>query len=719
MKHRYTYIFLFLFLSIGNFCKAADPTLDSLSKVYSVAKNDTSRVWTLLNMVDVLYRQNIDSAKKTLVKSLQINDKLLQHDSLYPVNKQYTAKLVYFEAEACGGLGYLYFVTDDPDKGLRFEKRALDLFRTIDKKKDLGQAYNNMGYMNNEKGDLYTAIHYYDTALTLRKEIKDSDGIATIINSLGYAYQQLDDTARAIQYFKEALDIRIKIHDKIGIATTLNNLATIKSQAGKITDAISYYKQALEYAKQAKSKAKYALLTDNLASCYEKIGQLDTAFAYANRSLKAYTELNDKEGVAYAMSYIGVIYTQKNKTDSAKRYFDKAFVIANQLKYKALTARLADYSGRLYKSLGDYKKAYEMYVLYKETTDSLNNKKAEKEALRTQLKYDYQKKEIEQQEKQKQEELAHNEELKRQHIIIAAISLGILFLAGFMFVLASRLKIIRRQKVVIERQKLIVEEKNKDMTDSIQYASRIQQTILPETAHVKELFPDSFVLWKPKDIVSGDFYWISNTKGLRYILTADCTGHGVPGALMSMVGAELFNEAVKIKGLTKPSEVLTDVRTGIISALRQKGNMGEQKDGMDASLCVFEKPSTDGSVTMHFAGANNPLWIVRKNNEVGSFEEIAANKLPIGIHGDILSPFTERSIELHKGDIVYLFSDGYADQFGGPKGKKFKYSQLRELLIGFSNTPLDEQSKKLEKTFQDWKGELEQVDDVLIIGIRI
>jgi len=258
---------------------------------------------------------------------------------------------------------------------------------------------------------------------------------------------------------------------------------------------------------------------------------------------------------------------------------------------------------------------------------------------------------------------------------------------------------------------LVIEEKNKDIMDSIKYAKRIQDAILPTEKLLKESLDGSFILFKPKDIVSGDFYWVEKKDGKIIVAAVDCTGHGVPGAFMSMIGNALLNEIVKEHGITQPDEILNHLRDGVISALKQKGEEGDTKDGMDIALCTYDL----GSMNLNYAGANNPLYLIR-NNEL--LEE-KPDKQPIGYFLDELTPFTNVNLEIKKGDTIYIFSDGYADQFGGPKGKKFKYRPFKELLLSLQGTPMKEQRDVLDKTIEDWKGELEQIDDICILGVKI
>lgn len=253
-----------------------------------------------------------------------------------------------------------------------------------------------------------------------------------------------------------------------------------------------------------------------------------------------------------------------------------------------------------------------------------------------------------------------------------------------------------------------IEEKNKNILDSINYAFRIQQAILPNHDEIKKAFPDSFVLYKPKDVVSGDFYWFAEKNDKKFIAAVDCTGHGVPGAFMSMIGSALLNEIVNDKKIIFADEILNALREGVIKSMKQTGAEGENKDGMDIALFVLNHNSAE------FSGANNPLWVI-SNNEL---TEIPGDKQPIGIHSKT-GLFTRNTLSFEKNDCIYIFTDGYADQFGGTAGKKFKYKKLKELLLEIHKNPMDEQKQILEQTIETWKGSLEQIDDILIIGIRI
>lgn len=266
-----------------------------------------------------------------------------------------------------------------------------------------------------------------------------------------------------------------------------------------------------------------------------------------------------------------------------------------------------------------------------------------------------------------------------------------------------------RQKEEVERQSRKVVELYKNVTDSIRYAKRLQESILPPEKRIKELLPESFVLYRPKDIVSGDFYWVERVGEKIVFAAVDCTGHGVPGAFMSLVGHNGLNQAIKERGITRPSEVLGDLNR-IAYEMLHKDRDQFMRDGMDMALCTLD-PRT---MEMEYAGANCPLYLIRE----GEVFQYVPDKRPIGGFELNGHSFTDHRIQLKKGDAIYIFSDGYADQFGGIKGKKFLYRRFRELLVRIHQNPMDRQKGLLIEALNEWRGVQEQVDDILVIGMR-
>ena len=302
------------------------------------------------------------------------------------------------------------------------------------------------------------------------------------------------------------------------------------------------------------------------------------------------------------------------------------------------------------------------------------------------------------------------------YVLYILLSIG--FIWGIVTYFSHGLKrIIRERTAEVVKQKEEIEYKNRNITDSINYAKRIQEAILPPQELMRSRFPESFILYRPKDIVAGDFYWFAE-KDRKFIIAAcDCTGHGVPGAFMSLISYSLLNEVLLEKKFTNPATALDAMKKGIIKSLGQTGLEGEQKDGMDMSLVSLEVMLEGNKVNnkLSYAGANNSLYLIRK----GELIELTADKMPIGIYLGIDKPFTNKEMLLEQGDTFYMFSDGYADQFGGAKGKKFTKKRYKELLLSMQHEPMSNQKNILENTMDTWLGELQQIDDVLVMGIRI
>ena len=304
-------------------------------------------------------------------------------------------------------------------------------------------------------------------------------------------------------------------------------------------------------------------------------------------------------------------------------------------------------------------------------------------------------------------------EEQKSIIWLSALFLIIVTILGGLAFRSYRLKnkaniLISKQKEEIEEQHDVLEEQHREITDSINYAKRIQDAILPPLKLVREYMPDSFILYEPKDIIAGDFYWLENVKNLTVFAAADCTGHGVPGAMVSVVCHNAMNRAVREFKLIEPNEILDKTREIVLETFEK--SYEDVRDGMDIALCTINSETKK----LSFSGANNGLYFIRN----GELTQIKPDKQPIGKYDDA-KPFTKHELDLEKGDVLYTFSDGYADQFGGPKGKKFMYKPFRELLLSIHQKPMDEQHDILMKAFEDWRGSMEQVDDVCVIGVRI
>ncbi|MFK7784577.1 MAG: PP2C family protein-serine/threonine phosphatase, partial [Crocinitomicaceae bacterium] len=438
-------------------------------------------------------------------------------------------------------------------------------------------------------------------------------------------------------------------------------------------------------------------------------------------------------------------------------YNKKALVLAQELRHPQIIREASNTLFKIYKNTGRYKESLDMHELFIATRDSIISDENRQETIRQEFSYQYEKRAdslaIEQRKKdeltkaeQQQEEGICRRGNEKKNLVIGFVLGGLILVMIFTFYTIKRLRVTRKQKVIIEEQKneveksqretheqkQILEEAHNEITGSIQYAKRLQDALLPSYNQLTDMLPDSFIFFKPKDVVSGDFYWCEQFNDSIYFAVADCTGHGVPGALVSVVCSNALNRSVREFGIQEPSKILDKTRQLVIEAFAKSGDA--VKDGMDISLCSFKVVSEDQSVDkVIFSGANNPLWIIRKNEYLTESEltarstlqrdsvsliEFKGDKQPIGLD-DRMSNFSQQEVELFPGDAIYLFSDGFADQFGGENGKKLKYKPFKLLLLQMHAHTGAQQSKKLADFFHEWKGDLEQVDDVCVVGVKV
>ncbi len=630
-------------------------------------------------------------------------------------------------------IGTTYAIAGNYTEAIKYFELAISHSQKIGDKYNIASANNNLGIIYLNQGNYQRSLNSFLKAMKLYENLDNTYQIDRCLNNIGSLYYYTHDIDLSLKYYFKSLKLKEEIEDDLGRASALCNIAIIYNEQGRYDSALYYHKVALDIRIESKHKR-------GIANSYGNIGGLNIAMENYQEakdnflnSLRIYKEIGNLDDLGHLYNNLGVVYNRLGKYTLALDYHKKA--LAEAEKNNMLDWKKQAHSGlsKIYYKIGNYKEAYLSHVIYKNLADSLLNKdniqkitqmemqhNFEQQNRRDSLKREEQK--IIEQIKIDKEKAVKNEELKRQKVYTFSGIIVVLLLLGITFVLIKRNKekqrtnaVITAQKLEVETQKLLVEEKNKDIMDSIAYAKRIQSAILPPGKIVKEYLKDSFILYKPKDIVAGDFYWIEHKDDKILFAAADCTGHGVPGAMVSVVCNNGLNRAVREHGLTDPGKILDKTRDIIIQEFEKSEE--EVKDGMDIALCSLEFPSPkerDGRVRLQYAGAHNPLWIIRN----GEILETKSDRQPIGV-SRISKPFTTHTIELQKGDTLYIFSDGYVDQFGGEKAKKFKSKAFKKLLLSIQNKSMEDQRLLLDENFESWRGKLEQIDDVCIIGVKI
>lgn len=715
--------FIFLFLT-GHSFFAQD--IDSLKLALKNAKEDTTRVKIYVQLCELT---EVNELADYVYPTISLCEKnLKKYPTTNPLHSFYNKNL----SIAFNNAAYLASQLGEVQKALDYYFKELKINIEEKNKVTIADSYNNIGAMYNNMGDVPKALDYYYKSLTMHTEIGNKQGMGLLLNNIGAVFKNQKDYSKALDNYKKSLKLKEEIGDKKGIAVSYNNIGLIykyqalalkeKKTAGWDTllkKAVDYYSKSLKMREELGDKRAIANVLNNMGVICDDFDDLDKALEYYTKALKLRQEISDKQGICSSLNALGGIYRKQERYKLAEKDVLQSLALAREIGYPKEISDAAETLFQIYRDQKDGMKALEYYRLYDVMKDSLNNVETQKAGVTKQLEYEFTQKEALTKAEQEKKDALATEEKRRQTIIRNA------FIGGFILVLVLTIVVLRgyRQKqkannlleeknILIAEQKNIVEEKHKEITDSINYAERIQRSFLASEQLLNENLKEHFVFFQPKDVVSGDFYWASKlSNGQFAMVVADSTGHGVPGAIMSILNISCLEKSVEEKQLVNPADILNHTRTKIIERLKKDGSAEGGKDGMDCSLISFDFKNN----SLTYAAANNPVWIIRNKKII----ELSSDKMPVGKHDKDQQSFTQHTVSVETGDMVYAITDGMPDQFGGPKGKKFMYKQLKELLISIAHLSVTEQNKALMSNLNAWKGNLEQVDDVTIVGIRI
>lgn len=572
----------------------------------------------------------------------------------------------------------------------------------------LGRIYNKMGTAYDYASEYSNAIKYYLKAKNIFESIGNLDGLGVSYNNLGISYLYTSELDKAESCFKEAYKLYFALGDTVKASSAKMNTGIIYHFREDFETAIDYYHQSYELMKSIGSLRNMGHSITNIGEAYADMGQFDSALVYSSKGIAIDHQLDDKEGLGTDYRIRGAIFRKMGALDSAQHYFQKGLEIARNINRRHDIAASLDNLAAIEKERGNFENAYNYLTELYLQRDTLVKESNSSEIGKLEAEADFNQQILKEKERSKlklqQEEAKRN----RQSIITyftVAVLLVILF---FVYMLIKSLRMTKEQKELVQHAKAEIEEKNHELTDSIRYAKRIQLALLQSDQESQGL-PNHFIYFEPKDIVSGDFFWTHRHENYWYVAAADCTGHGVPGAMLTMLGTAFLNEICSNEDGLPPNQILDLLKLKITKELSQTGEQGESKDGMDMSLIRIDLSTQKAE----WAGANNPLYLIRN----GELIETKGNKQPVGYSENVV-PFDQHQINLQKGDWVYLFSDGFPDQFGGSKGKKFKYSNFKKLLVREHKKSAQEQHDVLKKELHAWKGDLEQLDDICVIGIQ-
>jgi serine phosphatase RsbU (regulator of sigma subunit) len=731
MKHSlFRFVFMLFLLYDGSFF-AQTRKADSLGKLVVSAATDTAKARLMYQQGWELRFADPEKSKALAERSLAIAQK-----EGYPLT----------EANDLGLLGVLSYLKQDYKTARELYKKALPIFSSLKYDRGIASCYSNLANIFTNEAAFDSAIFYQRESLALRIKVGDPKPIGDSYNNLGNIYNLKGDYALAQEYLLKALKPYETAKDNAGLGFAYYNIARAFYVQGK-------YKEALEYNDKSRVNREKlddrASLSNNYileASVYVQMTDYEKALTSINKAIEIQKQINDGFGIMYSYQTLASIYYHQKLFDRSLEYYELSKKAAEESNSPQLIMVSLFSIGSIYQEKGDLKKAiayqeealrtarkYDAkeevkdalralaytYRVMKDPAkaldyldkfillnDSLKNEENNKQLSEFQAKYENAKKEQEIALLKKNEEIG-NERMAKQNIVTWAIGAGLVLLLVLALILFRRYQEKQKANVEITQQKEIIEEKQKEIVDSINYAKRIQYTLLANDELLRSNLPGHFVFFRPKDIVSGDFYWATKKEDRFYLAVCDSTGHGVPGAFMSLLNISFLNEAINEKNISEPNKVLDHVRSRLIENISQEG----AQDGMDAIvLCIQRSGSDNYSIT--YAAANNAPLQIRK----GGSQKLSYDKMPVG-KGERMDPFQVFTINATKGDSIFLFTDGFADQFGGPKGKKFKYKNLEEKLNYITGLSPGRQSELLSQAFTEWQGGYEQVDDVCVIGI--
>jgi serine phosphatase RsbU (regulator of sigma subunit) len=693
---------ILLFSISGIFLRAQDKYADSLNHVMQTA-HDTIRIKALYKLLEHYEYNDIQKANDY---ARQIEDLALRLN----IPRHIASAYIYY--------GNLFDDAGESDSAEYYYQKALDYAGKHSLKKRSASALNGLGCVDLRRGDYSRSLNFFTRSLGMYEELKDKSGQASCLNNMGLISKYIGKNDKALEYYTRSLKLKEEIGDLTAICNSYNNIGLLYYETGEYQKSKPYYLRALEMGRKNGDSSSVAMVLGNIALLYNEQYDTENALKYYKPSLDIYEKLGDKNGQATILANIGMVYHRKRDLPKCVEYNMRALAMFREMGARDWVTEIYKNLYQVYALSKDFDKAYDYHVKYVQLKDSIFTEENNKAYAEIETKYESEK-------KQKEIELLNQRaqiqtiELNKNRVILYSFIGGFILILLMSLVIYNRYKLKRTANVLLEKQnseisgqKNVIEEKNKDITDSIHYAKRIQDAILPSPDKILHSLPGSFVLFRPKDIVSGDFYYFNELGDAEMIIAAaDCTGHGVPGAFMSILGFNALEQAINENKQKEPSGILNQINAIISTTLNQGNKEQSVKDGMDIALCHIDKKSRQ----IRYAGANNPLWVISGNE----LFEYKANKKPIGVSEGTDSGFISHTIQLKEGDAFYLFSDGYADQFGGEKGKKFKYKQLKELLLSFQDQPMKEQHDTLDTVMNKWKGNLEQIDDILIIGGKL
>jgi serine phosphatase RsbU (regulator of sigma subunit)/Tfp pilus assembly protein PilF len=640
-------------------------------------------------------------------------------------------------AEINASQGMVMYYQGEFLQAVGYYEKAIGLFNELGDEESASSNLLRLANANYQLARYDIALGHYQQALSIFEKINHEAGMIAVLNGMALIYFSQEQFDKALETHLTLLSMNRARKNQEEIGRSLHNIGTVYNKmAGDsliarfgdfymdsiktepsdkyldlFREALDYYEQALEVWEEEDYKEGIKGSLHNIGIIYVTAGMPDMALPYLQRALAIAQEMNDRAVESSIYLRLGQVYLLFENYGRALEYLNRSLELALELDTKETLMGVYEVLSDLYSKQGRNREALYYFKLHSAIKDTLTKKERMEQITEMQVKYETEATVKENALLMAESELADTRLRQTRSILtITILAIVIFIIMVVQLIRANNLK--KKANIELAEKNTLITEQKREITDSIQYASRIQNAMLPPGDYLDTLLPERFIIFKPRDIVSGDFYYITEKDGKVICAVADCTGHGVPGALLSMLGISYLNEIItKHRDLPHANEILEELRAHVIKSMHQTGRVGESQDGMDLALYIVDLKSRK----MEFSGANNSLWLIRD----GELIEKKADKMPIGIYSWVDDPFTRHDIALRKGDMVYSFSDGYADQFGGPSQKKFMIKNFKKMLLKIHSKTLKEQKRILVETLEQWMADTSQVDDILVIGVRV
>jgi len=751
----------------------AQVNVDSLIQLSQTTQIDSIKAKALLDICWALKaskpQQSLDYGERALNLSRKKNFQDLEARSLKNIatvhlfqgnyeksENYYVAAIKIFKeindlkgVSSCyNNTGLVFEQKGDFKLAMEHYQKSLEIDNKTNNKNGIAASLTNIGNILQKQGNYKKSIEFYIKSQKIREELNDKRGIADAYNNIGGLYEKQEAYDEAIKNYQNALVHYIETDEKRKSSMVLHNIGYVLDMKKQYADALEYYSQALHIREDFEDKAGIASTLLNMANVYLDQKKYEKALINLSKSQSMYEDIGNEYGIMQAKvakaGYFLDIKNYKQAINTVEPMLKETNVIADYLveAYKVLS--------QAYAKLGAYNKAYTYQDKYIELKDSLENEENTKKILEIQLSYEFDKKQKELELEQEKQRLNDIAELSKRRLVnwVLLICLIAFTLIALLIYRSYRLK--KRDNQLLSLQKKKIEETNEELvtyqeelisqkehlevqqeivtnqrdkiteqkqkiTDSIQYAKRIQDSILPPENLFQKAFKDYFVIFKPKDIVSGDFYWLKETNDHIFVAAADCTGHGVPGAFMSLLGVSFLNEVIE-SGHTDSAEILNRTRDRLKSILRQHLKTNEPRDGIDIGLCAINKKKKE----LQFSGAYNSLIIIKEDTKENSeLIEFKGDKMPIGSHYKEDKDFTSKTFKVEGSDKFFLYTDGFVDQFGGAYNRKFLPNRFKDLLLSSKNGDMKIQKEVMVNGLENWMDNREQIDDILVLGFSL